>query len=280
VATYIYSPTMTPGLPALLSSLQATRLRYHDGFHFRVKGKQFLPEQGDVIICWGNYVPSIPGVTVINGTFRYTNDANLSADILTHPPMGLPCPSSYKYKSAIHYERDLRIYMQEHRTPESGLIPHKHVANIGLYPVQYIARNEIHVIGNEVVCTTRELKGEVEFIATRNVSGKNAEKYVALLQSYGLSFGVFVMFRLGAHGDKYAFYRFTTAPKLSDWQIPLYEKALINLLKKPEAPQVPVIQEPEEEAPVAPAEIVINNDFDPFDDNLWEDEPAHDPDDN
>lgn len=72
---YVYCPRLSLGARDLVEVLGATRLRNFDGQSFWRKRTKVRLNNGDTIICWGNSLPAIDGLRVLNGgTFmdKYT----------------------------------------------------------------------------------------------------------------------------------------------------------------------------------------------------------------
>ena len=63
---YIYSPKKSAGAFELVKGLNADRLRMFDGIDFWDKKQRHVLKDGDVVVCWGDTIPDIDGVRVLN----------------------------------------------------------------------------------------------------------------------------------------------------------------------------------------------------------------------
>ncbi len=88
---YVYSHIKSNGARDLVEGLGATRLRNFDGMDFYRKGKKIQINEGDVIICWGNRVPDMDGVRILNAGETVGN--NKYKDAVALSEAGLPTVS-------------------------------------------------------------------------------------------------------------------------------------------------------------------------------------------
>ena len=64
---YVYCSRPSGGARELVEALGATRLRNFDGMSFWQKGKRVKIREGDAVVCWGNPLPQLEGIRVLNG---------------------------------------------------------------------------------------------------------------------------------------------------------------------------------------------------------------------
>lgn len=78
MSIYIFAPKIYPGTLELIEALQGKRLVKHDGMQFLQKGKPMRFDKADVIICWGQHVPPVDGVLMLNGNYRWTTQQEIN----------------------------------------------------------------------------------------------------------------------------------------------------------------------------------------------------------
>lgn len=64
---YVYCPRKSESAMNLAEALNASRLRNFDGLDFWARGKKKKLDEGDAVVCWGNPLPEVDGVRVLNG---------------------------------------------------------------------------------------------------------------------------------------------------------------------------------------------------------------------
>lgn len=68
MSLYVYCPRLSNGAMELVDALGATRLRGFDGMDFWRKRRKVQIKDGDIIVCWGDTLPEIDDVRVLNGS--------------------------------------------------------------------------------------------------------------------------------------------------------------------------------------------------------------------
>ena len=63
---YVYCPKKSTGAFELVKGLNADRLRTFDGIDFWDKKQRHVLKDSDVVICWGDTIPDIDGIRVLN----------------------------------------------------------------------------------------------------------------------------------------------------------------------------------------------------------------------
>lgn len=98
---YIYSgKKSSESSLALAEALDAKRLRKFDGLDFWKAGRRKNPVEGDVILCWGGYIPEMEGVRVLNAGSpmnRYAEYVALSKSMVNTIPKLKPVDFGRKY---------------------------------------------------------------------------------------------------------------------------------------------------------------------------------------
>lgn len=74
MAVYIYCPKPDDGVRSLASGLKARLITSFDGLSFWSKRDRLKIGTGDFLICWGNPIPKLDGVRMINGCDDPVND--------------------------------------------------------------------------------------------------------------------------------------------------------------------------------------------------------------
>lgn len=64
---YVYSRRPSDSARELVNAFNGIRLRKFDGMNFWRKRAKFKMGEGDILICWGDPVPDIKGVKILNG---------------------------------------------------------------------------------------------------------------------------------------------------------------------------------------------------------------------
>lgn len=64
---YVYCARGSVGARDLAASLGGMRLRRFDGMTFYRKGKPIRLKEGDRVVCWGDSLPEIEGIKILNG---------------------------------------------------------------------------------------------------------------------------------------------------------------------------------------------------------------------
>ena len=66
MSLFFYAPKRALGTNELIQALGATRLSRFDGEDFWLKNQRFVPNDGDILVCWGTSFPEIEGLRVLN----------------------------------------------------------------------------------------------------------------------------------------------------------------------------------------------------------------------
>lgn len=244
MSVYVYAPVVTDGLRDLIQIIGAKRLGRHDGLNFRKKGQIFIPQEDDVVICWGATIPSIKGVKVLNASIKFHTDEQNNLYLYRNggSGCGILTPDLHVYKNIAQYMTELSKLSQ--LIDMNRVVPSKLCSGYGLYPVQYTYRQRVHVFGNDILYTERAYPGQ-PFQVHRNPTGKLAERVVALIRQYcDLDFGVVTLFRYGSGSEKASLHKVITAPALDSNAIQIYAIAIQEWLAKPISnAETPVVDE-------------------------------------
>lgn len=214
MSLYVYAPKLYPGTRELIEKLQAKRLLMHDGMRFLNRGVPIDFKSSDVIICWGQHVPPVDGVTMLNASFQYTDQISINTRLgKILKTTGL---AAFDLMPMLEkeYVAELQRYQafkngsskKKKYSPLNGMVPFKEFYGYGSRTYTFSKITKLTMFGGE---------------ALTNAESKDVSVAQTTMKALGLDFAVLTF---GMVGEIYVLIKVITAPELDKNGVDLYAK--------------------------------------------------------
>lgn len=150
---YIYDPARTETGSALISLTGATPLRRYDGYRFWKAGKPVEFQKTDLIVCWGQHVPAIPDVSMLNSNLNFRNQLELNKNFGAQPGRaflpGFLTLSACKYRD---YGGSWADSLRRLKTGQlTDLVAIKEFPEYGTRAVNFESQYKVHVFQGKII---------------------------------------------------------------------------------------------------------------------------------
>ena len=230
---YVFSPTRSDTVKALLSKLHAHRLVRFDGLSFLYKGRPVEFNKRDVVICWGVKVPQMLEPRIVNANTVYLDDIALNKNLrhVVVPGSGVAYLQVGRYTASGEYDKQLEHLREKGITAygSGNYVPCSHLYGY-YYPwFRYEKAHKISVVNGKVISAEQHTYNVKQYTLNQNPDEGITANAIAMIKNLGLDFGV-VYFLEGKRKELFL-KKVITAPTLTQEEADEWVDALLTGLQ-------------------------------------------------